>query len=265
MNNYKITTGWFFNCPEERCIKELFYSELEDVFGVHSYLYESIIEIHNQSIVDSEFVSKILMYPDNRVEYPNNSNEYKTICNLINRDKLVPECISVSRVWMYSIAAKHCFNNGCNNCVHRHSCFKDKTNSCNMFIDEDVLMANKTADIVRRFHVQEIAKCVNFDMLVAYMKRCNVSAELLFDLKMNHIVFLNISGHIGALRGHAQVYETREKAISYAESLITVHIDEAKKHQRENSLSVIKDGNTTTISYATECGQNTINISVVSL
>ena len=53
MDKNQLIDGVFFNVPEEGCIKELFYSKLEDVFGVQKYLYGNIINTHNMNLLNS--------------------------------------------------------------------------------------------------------------------------------------------------------------------------------------------------------------------
>lgn len=264
MDKNQLIDGVFFNVPEEGCIKELFYSKLEDVFGVQKYLYGNIINTHNKCLTDKEFITTILMSHDDSVEYASNSSEYKTILNMLSQDKIVPDCMGISRAWMYSTAARYLLGHSCNNCICNAWC-KTKGMTCERFVDGDLTMSEKTYNVVRRYYIEQIANLNSFDQLLEYMRQNNVSVERLESLNIKYIVFLNVKGRIGALRGHAQVYADRQRAEEYANSLVSMHMKEAQKHQIQNSLSKVVEGSSTLISYKTRFGQEEIRISLISI
>jgi hypothetical protein len=259
-----LIDGIFFDAPNLGCIRELYYVPSEDVYGLQTYFYDNIINIHNQCVTDAEFKTRFLMSADMHEEFVSDADAYKKIEDILGKNIVIPDCIGLSRSWLYSMAALHHLNDGCNNCVHSSVC-KDKTKTCDKFISNGALTSKKTTEILRRYFVDEISKLYNYDKFLEYTKVYNISAELLKSLNINYIVFFEAESRINSSRGHAQVYSDRDKAERYAKSLVRIHSKEAQNYQIRKSLNKSTEESSTTISYDSKFGKVNIKISIATI
>lgn len=235
----KLQKGLFYNCPDDGCVKELYYNETEKKYCVSSYSYSKIIDVHNNTITDDEFRSKLMMYPDDTMEYEYGTDIFSKIQAMLDSDAIIPDCIGMVRHVLYSFANAQLCERKCEHCLHFEQCEAIRMRSdmnqeteiakdCGLFLDRDAMKSTKTFNILRVYFVNEISKLSNFDQFVAYCNRCGISRELLKSLDINFIVFYMHKGQI-TTTGHAQVYATREKAEDYLDTLMNHKINEAKR------------------------------------
>lgn len=271
----KLIEGFFYDCPDEGCVKELYYNKEEDTYCLAKYLYSKIIDTHNITITDDEFKSRLLMYPDDVTEYNNSSSGYAAIEQVLGSDSAMPDFIGVARHLLYSVASASLCKRSCEHCLHKNQCesvatFDDvdltaPAAECAMFLDVDSVHSEQTLKVLRMYFVNAFSKFSNFDQFVVYCKTCNISRDLLKSLKINYIVFSYTTGRIGHSEGHAQVYESREKAEDYVESLLKNKLAEADKFGFPNTCEIERTCSAVVVKYKTRFGNNESRIQLATL
>lgn len=272
-NLENLKNGLFYNCPEDGCVKELYYNETENKYCVASYLYTKIIDVHNNTITDDEFRSKLMMYPDDTMEYASGTDIFIKIQEMLDSDVIIPDCVGMVRHVLYSFANAQLSERKCEHCLHFEQCEAIKMRSdmpqetelakdCGLFLDKDSIKSTKIFNVLRVYFVNEIAKLSNFDQFVTYCNRCGVSRELLKSLNINFIVFYMYKGQIN-VNGHAQVYATREKAEEYLDTFMNHKINEAKRFCSD--VIVSKTQSSVSIQYNHFLENTEIKIQLVSL
>ena len=274
-NIAKLENGFFYNCPDDGCIKELYYNKMENKYCVASYLYTKIIDIHNISITDDEFVSRLKMYPDNVLEFECGTNGFSRIQSMLDNNTIMPDFIGMIRYNLYSIATSNLCDKRCEDCLHFGQCEAVKMHElvttdscyakdCGLFLDKDIVYSLRTIQTLRVYFANEIAKFSNFDDFVTYCKNCNISRELLKSLDINYIVFVNNKNTLYR-NGNAQVYKTEKKAKEYIDSIVRVKREESVHFGKTNSFQVENDNSTTITSYESTLGLNKSYIQLVSI
>ena len=271
----KLTKGFFYNCPEEHCIKELYYVPNEDKYCVASYLYSKIIDVHNITITDEEFKSRMLMFPDNVNEYGNTSNAYRIIESNIKTDEnYIPDFIGMIRQLLFSVANANLCDRTCLHCEHFGQCESvtlggetinenNKAKDCKLFLDIDSKHSEKTNKILRMYFVNALSDLTSFDAFLAYCANYNLSRDLLRSLDINYIVFVNRNGC--RAHGHSQVYATKDKAKEYAESIMKSSLSESQRFGMSNTFDVQNEGSNIHIHYKTHLGNQTADIQIVEI
>lgn len=270
----KLIEGFFYDCPDEGCVKELYYKKEEDTYYLAKYLYSKIIDTHNVTITDDEFKSRLLMYPDDVTDYPNGSSGYVAIEQVLGSASAMPDFIGIARHLLYSVASASLCKRSCEHCLHKNQCesvatFDDidltaPASECAMFLDVDSVHSEQTLKVLRMYFVNAFSKFSNFDQFVVYCKTCNISRDLLKSLKINYIVFSYTTGRIGC-EGHSQIYETKEKAEDYVESLLKNKLAEADKYGYPNTCEIERTGTAVVVKYRTRFGNNESRIQLATL
>ena len=271
----KLTSGFFYNCPEEYCIKELYYIPSEDKYCVANYLYSKIIDVHNITITDEEFKSRLLMFPDNVIEYDNTSNAYKIIeSNIQTNEDYIPDFIGMIRHLLFSVANANLCDRTCLHCEHVGQCESvsihgetitenNKAKDCRLFLDVDSKHSNQTNKILRMYFINALSDITSFDAFLKYCANYNLSRDLLRSLDINYIVFVNRNGC--RAHGHAQVYATKDKAYEYAESMMKSSLSESQRFGLSNTFDVKNEKNNIHICYKTHLGKQIIDIQIVEV
>ena len=271
----KIQQGFFYNCPNEGCIKELYYNKLEDTYCIAIYLYAKIIDVHNTSITNEEFCSRLKMYPDKTMEFQNGTETFTRIHAMLDANAIMPDFIGMIRHNLYSIATANLYDKQCVDCLHFGQCEAVKMHDpsipescnakdCGFFLDKNVAYSMKTFQTLRVYFVNEISKFSNFDDFVAYCKMCDINRDLLRSLNIHYIVFINNKNTLYC-NGHAQVYESKEKAKEYVESIVRIKREEAIHFGKPDSFSVQENYSTIITNYETTLGSNKSYIQFVSI
>lgn len=268
----------FYDAPEDNGVHELTYCKEIDAYVVKGYLYSAIIDCHNHSITDEEFKNKLHHSVNYEKTYNKDSKEYGEIDNIVMHELIIPGCAGTDRRVLYSWASKHLLNRTCKHCLHYSTCiYKRDCGNCNAcnncqnplgckkFIDIDSITSMKTNKVLRVFYANEISKFTYANELYKWMNTCDVSNVLLNSLNINYIVFVSVNGRIGATTGHAQVYDTEEKATAYAEALLNTKVSEFNKFGFPDTLTVDRPGDEIVIKYRTRFGSQTIKIHVLKV
>ncbi len=268
----------FYDAPEDNGVHELSYNKDSDSYVVRGYAYPTIINCHNGSITDEEFAYKLRNYASYEKTYRNNSKEYAEIDNIALNELIIPGCMGPDRRILYSWASKHILNRTCKDCLYANTCMfkKDCENcnacnnchepcSCKKFIDVDSISSVKTNKILRVYYANEISKFTYANAFYCWMNTCDVNKALLNSLNINYIVFVSINGRIAANGGHAQVYDTEDKAKAYAEAVLNTKVSEFNKFGFPDTLTVDRPGEEIVINYKTKFGSQTIRIHVLKV
>ncbi len=273
----QLKKGIFYDCPDSFGIKELFFNESEQYFGIALYLYSKVIDVHNISITDHEFVTQLLMYPSETSEFHSNTHEYKNAMQLISTDDHIidniadifgikasiknnnasaPYCIGMDRQLLYSVASAHLLERKCVDCLHSGQCDVLRTNiprdiavkDCGMFLDRNAICSEKTFKTLRMYFSNAFYNIGTFDDFIKYCKDYNLSRELLRSLNIKYIVFVS---HCGSIyhTGHSQIYNDKSKATDYANAIAKTIISEANRFGNADTVKTIRTEYTINISY----------------
>jgi hypothetical protein len=289
----QLKKGIFYDCPDSFGIKELFFNESEQYFGISLYLYSKVIDVHNISITDHEFATKLLMHPSETFEFHHDTNEYKNAMQLINANNMVidniadifgikasikslntsvPYCIGMDRQLLYSVASSHLLERTCEDCLHSGQCDVLRTNvthdvlvkDCGMFLDRNVICSEKTFKTLRMYFSNAFSNIGTFDDFTKYCKDYNLNRELLRSLNISYIVFVSHYGPT-CYSGHSQIYNDKTKAIDYANAIAKTIVSEANRFGNANTIKTIRTDCTIEISYERMFAPHKTHIQIVEI